>query len=216
MARFLLNPVFSIETGELLAHDGESHEEPVILFDRSVSSQAGANSKTANGVAGAAGQGAAQIGSSLIPGLETDANHPTGFTPTEKSNMLVSGGETIGGANSGITGQANLMAARTRNAGGFANALDEAARIKGRQLATNAQHVNIADAALAHQKQQEARQQLQGIYGIDTGNQLKAMGISNQDLQTELDAKKQGWEQELEGGIGTLAKAASAYKPGGY
>ena len=34
VARFLLNPTFSIETGELLSHDGESFEEPKILFDR--------------------------------------------------------------------------------------------------------------------------------------------------------------------------------------
>jgi hypothetical protein len=213
MTRVLLNPTRSIETGELLSHDGEFFVDEIpIRFDRSIQSGAKQQASAATGVGGGFGTGAQQIGSSLIPGLERQANTPTGMTPQEKSAALVSGAESLGGTASGIAGQAGLTAARTRNAGGFANALDEAQRIKGRQLATNAQQVSLEDARLAQEKQRTAQQQLAGLYGVDTSRQLEAMGLANKDLETELQAGQSGWEQQLEGGLGTLANVAGAYK----
>jgi hypothetical protein len=214
MHRVLLNPVFSIATGELLSHDGESFlEQFPIKCDRAIQGTAKKNAQTATDTASGFGSTAAQIGSTLIPGLERDANNPTGFTPVQKNNMLVASQEGVGGAGSGITGQANLTAARTRNAGGFARALDEAARIKGRTLSSNALGVENEDARVALQRQQEARRALQGLYGTDTSAQLHAMGLANEDLNTALAAGRQGWLQDTEGVINTLSGAAKAAAP---
>jgi hypothetical protein len=216
VTRFLLNPVFSIETGELLSHEGESFLDAAPMrFDRSLAKTAGNNAKSADVTAGADSGNAMVDRSAIIPGLIQDATNPTGFTPVQKSNMLVSGGQAVGGVNSGVGGEAELAAARTRNAGGFTPALEEAARIKSRQLSNNALSVSNEDAMLAQQKQQEARKQLEGLYGTDTSNQLKAMGLSNEDLQTQLAAKKQGWLQNTLDTINTIAgvgKGAAGYK----
>jgi hypothetical protein len=185
-------------------------------FDRSVQKQAGTNASTANTTGAGFGSTASQIGSTLIPGLEREATNPTGFTPLQKNRMLVAGAEATGGANAAAGGQAALEKLRTRNPSGFSAALDEAARIKNRAGSANALSVENADAQLAQQKQAQAQRALQGIYGTDTENQLRAMGLANEDLNTQLNAGKTGWLQNAEGVIGTIADASKAYKPGGW
>jgi len=214
MFRVLENPTFDFATGKLLSHDGESFVETFpVKFDRDIQGKAKKNAGTAGDVGTGYGSTASQIGSSLIPGLESEATHPTGYDPTTKNEMLVQNQEALGGASSGVTGEANLAAARTRNAGGFGRVLDEAARIKGRQLATGAQNVENESARLAQEKQMQAQKMLAGLYGTDTSRQLEAMGLENQDLNTALNAGKTGWLQNTEGVIDTLAGAAKAYKP---
>lgn len=218
--RFLLNPTFSIETGELLYHDGESFEEPKILFDRGVAKTAGQAQKTAQSGAAATGAQANQVYGSVVPGIEQQATNPTGYSPVDINNMLVSGQEAAGGGNAAVTGEGKLNALRTRNAGGFAPALDEAARAKGRQLATNALGVSNENARLKQQQQQVARQQLLGLYGTQTGNALKEMGLANEDLNTQLQAGRTGWLQNTEGVLGTLGnlgkQATGAYSDLGF
>lgn len=216
MARFTINPVHewdeSTQRYVLVSHDGQ-YEIPDRLvelrFDRSIQQRAKSGSSQATGTAGGFGQQASQIGSTIIPGLEQQATTPTGYTPLQKSRMLTSGAEAVGGVNSGLTGQANLTALRTRTPGGFSAALAEAARQKGRQLSTNALDVENADARLAQEKQRAAQQQLGSLYGMDTNAQLRAMGLANEDLNTALQAGKSGWLQQLEGGLGTLGSLAS-------
>lgn len=217
MARFHLNPTFDIESGALIAHDGLFHVEHfAIRCDRGAAAQAKTQGQQAGSTATTAGSNASADRAAIIPGLVNDANNPNGFTPVQKNNLLVGSQEAVGGANSGITGEANLATARTRNSGGFAAALDEAARQKGRQLSSNSLQVNNADAQLAEQKQQQARAALQGLYGTDTSHQLQAMGLQGQDLQDQLQAGRQGWLQNttgvitalgsLGGGVGAAAK----------
>lgn len=187
-----------------------------VRFDRAIQGTAKKNSGQATDTGAGFGSTASQIGSTLIPGLETQAQHPTGFTPAGKNRQLVAGAESAGGAASGAGGAAALEKLRTRNPAGFGAALGEVSRIKGRQMSQNALGVENADAELAQRKQAQAQQMLAGLYGTDTSNQLKAMGLANEDLGTALEAGKQGWLQNTEGVIGTLTNAAKAYKPGGY
>lgn len=208
--RILLNPVFSIETGQLISHDGESFVEHVpIRCDRSAQNQSQQNATKANSVAGGFGATAGSIGSSLIPGLEREANNPVGLTPEQKNNALVTGSEAIGGVNSGVKGAAALDTARTRNAGGLAPALDEAARIKGRQQATNSLDVSNLDTSIANKKQQFAQGELGNLYQGANGDQLKAMGLSDEDINTMLKAGQSGWMQQAQGWLGTLSGAAA-------
>src|SRR6202795_1034256 len=68
-----------------------------LFFDRSVQGSAKNNANTANNTASQYAAQATGIASSLTPGLERDANNPTGFTPTAKNDMLVGAAEGIGG-----------------------------------------------------------------------------------------------------------------------
>jgi hypothetical protein len=189
-----------------------SYETPHIPMraDRGAAGQAKQQGQVAGSTAGNLASQAQSAYSALEPGLARDANNPMGLTPTQRNQYNVSAREAIGGVNSGLTGEANLASARTRNAGGFSAALDEAARQKMRSQATATQQVNNLDTQLALQKQQEARRQLQGLYGTNTSGMLSAMGLQNQDLQSQLAAGRQGWLQNAEGVIGTLAGAAKA------
>ena len=218
MRKITIDPVLDIESMEWLPRPFfyiEDNKIP-LRFDRSIAKTAGQNAGTAEGTAGQFGATAQQIGSSIIPGLEQEAEHPTGLTATQKNNALVQGAQAIGGVNSGVTGDANLAAARTRNAGGFTGALDEAARIKSRQQSENALNVNQEDTALANEKQMAAQKQLAGLYGTDTSNQLHAMGLGNEDLNTQLAAGRQGWLQNTDNTIAAITggakSAGDAYK----
>jgi hypothetical protein len=184
-------------------------------FDRAIQGAAKKNATTAGDVATGYGSTAAGIGSSLIPGLEREAQNPQGFSPIQKNNMLVASQEAVGGSGAGTTGQAALTAARTRNAGGFARALDEAARQRGRQLSTNALGIENEDARMGLERQAQAQRMLASLYGTDTSNQLRAMGLQNEDLNTALEAGKSGWQQNAMGWLKTAADVARAYKGGG-
>lgn len=215
MARFLLNPTFDIATGLLLFHDGEFFEDPKILFDRGAASSAKKAGQAAEGVASTAGSEAAKAGSVIEPILTQQAQHPEGYDPTTLNRMLVSQQEAVGGGNAAVSGEGKLNALRTKTAGGLAPVLAEAQRAKGRTLASGAQAVQNESARLAQEKQARALQQLQGLYGTDTSNQLKAMGLQSEDLQNELAAGRQGWLQNTEGVLGTISgmgrAAAGAY-----
>jgi hypothetical protein len=215
MARFLLNPVFDIATGELLSHDGEFFDDAAILFDRGVANQAKSQTAQAAGVTGQAQANANIDRSSIIPGIQREAQTPMGFNAGQLNNMLVAQQEGAGGANATIGGEGRLAALRSRTAGGYAPALDEAARQKGRTLATGGLNIQNENARLGLERQQQARQALQGLYGTDTSNMLKSMGISAEDLQNQLAAKRQGWLQNTEGVLDTIgglgAKAAGSY-----
>jgi hypothetical protein len=203
--RVLDSPVFDIESGKLLSHSGESFvDEFPIRCDRSIANQAGQNSKAAAGVAGSSGANANQIYSSVVPGLERQAQTPQGFTAGQLNTATTASQEAAGGANAAATGEGRLAALRTRTAGGYPAALDEAARAKGRTLATNAQDLQLTNAKLGLQRQGQAQQQLEGLYGVNTSDALKAMGLQNEDLNTQLNAGKSGWLQNLEGGLGVI------------
>jgi hypothetical protein len=213
-----VNPCFEIETGKLLSHDGQfdvPDELVTLRFDRDIAAKANQNRKTADTTGSTLGTEAAGIGGAVIPGLEREATNPQGFAPTDVNNMLVAGGEAAGGANAGITGQANLEAARTRNAGGFASALDEAARIKSRQLSTNALDVSGAQAQEKEKQRQFAQGQLTNIMQSDRANQLRAMGLSDEAIAEELKAGQQGWLQNTLNTINTIEGGAKVAFPKG-
>jgi len=219
LAKITIDPVFlwddASERYALVSHSGQYEipdNEILIRADRGVQSAAKGQSKQATATGDTFGQRATDERGAIIPGLEQEAQHPTGFTPEEKSAQIVSSGEALGGVNSGAGGEARLNSMRTRNVSGFAPALAEAARAKGRAQAGNQLQLNLADATLARQKQEQARQMLAGLYGVDTSGMLKSMGLANEDLNTQLQAGKSGWYQNLLGGIDAGANLLKAIK----
>lgn len=123
-----------------------------------------------------------------------------GMTPQELNNALVAGQQESGGALSGIQGQANLMAARSRNAGAQTAALDEAARQKMRQDTQTA--LNVQNMAL--------NRQMQGlglgadIYGTQLKGAMQAYGLVPQDIEAAARANQTGWVQDVTGILGAL------------
>ncbi len=209
--KITISPTFDIESGKLLYHEGQYEiDEVPIRFDRSAQAQANQNRKTADTTASGFGTEASGIAGTVIPGLERESTNPQGFAPTDVNNMLVAGGEAVGGANAGITGEANLEAARTRNAGGFAGALDEAARVKSRQLATNALTVSGEQAREKEKQRQFSQTQLADLLKSDRANQLRAMGLSDEAIAQELAAGRQGWFQNTLEAINTVTGAGKA------
>jgi hypothetical protein len=206
-----VNPVWDMETLQLVGHDGQYEIDHIpFLFDRGAVGTAKKLGQQAGETGATAGSEAAVDRSSVIPGLVRDVNNPTGFTPEQQNNMLVKQQEAAGGGNAAVTGEGRLAALRTRTAGGFAPALAEAARSKGRTLATGALDVANRNAELEQQKQAQARQQLLGLYGVDTSNMLKSMGLQSQDLQDQLAAGRQGWLQNTEGVLNTIGGLGSS------
>jgi hypothetical protein len=184
------------------------------MADRAAQSQAAVAAKQAGATGADYGASASSIGSTLVPTLTRDINNPTGFSPTEKNNMLVASEQGAGGANAGITGAAGLTANRTRNSSALSSVLDQAARDKSQALSGNALSIQNKDAMLAQQKRAAALGGLQGLYGTDVGAQLKSMGIQDQDINTEIEAGKSGWLQNAEGGLSALSGAYKSVAQG--
>jgi hypothetical protein len=214
--RVHIETVFDLATGKILSDKFYEYDGPLALADRAAQQQAKTAQNTANSTASGYGATAAGVGSTLIPTLTKEATNPTGFTPEEMNNQLVAGEQGAGGATSGVTGQAGLEAARTRNTGGLSSVLDQAARRKGQTLSQNALGVQNQNAMLKEKQRQAGLSGLEGVYGTDVGAQLKAMGLVPEDINAEVNAGKSGWLQNfnetlgtLEGGAMTGAKIAS-------
>ena len=117
----------------------------------------------------------------LFPTLQRNLINPQGFGK-DLGAINTASQQSIGGSVAGAVGQGNLQAARTRNAGGFAPALDEAVRSGQRQLSQNALGVQENNAYLKNEQQQGAIRALGSLYGENMGDTLRALGLSNESL----------------------------------
>lgn len=213
MMRIHTKTVFQMEADPLvytlLQDESFDYAGPIAKADRSTQGAAGQNARAAGSTGSNFSTQANQIGGTLIPTLKQEATNPTGYTPQEQANQLTAGEQAAGGAGGAVAGEAGLRAARTNNTGSLSSVLDQAARRTGQTLSENALGVANKSADLAQKKQAQALGQLQGLYGTDTSNALKAMGLQNEDLDTELNAGKSGW---LQNGMGILSSLQGAGK----
>lgn len=183
---------------------------------RAAQSQA-TNLQGTDATTAAQAQGQAQGNYSTInPFLTSELNHPQGFTQGQTTSMLSAAEGGAGGATAGVTGQANLNAARSRNGGGFSTALDAAARSRQQASAGASENIAGQNAQLQQTQQQNAASGLQGLYGANSGNALKALGLQDQAIGTEAQAGSTGWLQNATGILSSLGGAAgggaAAYK----
>jgi hypothetical protein len=166
---------------------------------------------TATGNATQYGDQASGINGQLTPFLEQRLNNPQGYSQQDLGAMLANTLGSSGGATSGITGQANSTAARTRNDAGFGSALDAAARSRTQANAGAAEGIASNDAGVKLQQQSDAAKMLQGMYGTDVGAQQDAMNQQIGATNAATDASKTGWLQNAEGVTNSLSNAYSAY-----
>lgn len=206
---YSINPVLNMVTGEW-TNEGivwldDSQE---MKFDRGLKSASTTAATTAGNTATQEQSNANQINSTLMPYEEQQLEHPTGYSPEQLNDMLVGSQQGAGGADSGITGEANLESARTRNTSGFSNALDKAARTKEQNLSENTLGIQNQNSQLEQQKQEQAAGSLQGLEGTDTNAMLSSMGIQNEDINSAIQADKTGWVQNMDSTISALGDAA--------
>jgi hypothetical protein len=128
------------------------------------------------------GQG---VNSFLTPQLENEAANPQGYSPQQLAYMNTASQQSEGGSTAGITGQANLEAARTRNAGDFQGAIGSGSRAAQRDLSSKALQVQTGQAQLQQQQRQQALSALQGLYGTDIGSSLGFLNSSDTALADE-------------------------------
>lgn len=179
---------------------------------RDTQAAAGANSKSAQGLSTTYGSQAAATNNILTPTLNQLATNPQGFGKTTVNNMNTAAIQSAGGANAGVTGQGNLQAARTNNAGAFAPVAAQSGHDATSQLSDAALGVQNNDARLRQAQQAEGISGLQNQYSTNVGAGENALGLSNSALNTQLQAGQTGWLQNTMGvlnGISGLGRSAA-------
>lgn len=180
-----------------LSEESFEYQGPVAMADRAANAAAKSAANTAGQTASNFGAEADTEHGELAPFFANEMNAKHGYTPEQTNELLTYAGAGTGGTLGSITGQANLEAARTRNASGFTKALDEAARDKAKANAGMSEGVAAQDVEGAKRLNQEGAAGLEGLYGTDVSGQLKAMGQQNEDINTEVAADKAGWLQNM-------------------
>lgn len=161
-----------------------------------------------NQLSGTTGARGTRTFQTLFPTLQKNLINPQGFGK-DLGAINTANQQSIGGSEAGAVGQGNLMAARTRNAGGFAPAIDEAMRTGGRQLSQTAANVQENNAYLKNAQQQDAIKALSGLYGENTDATLRALGLSNESLNASTSALNVAGQQQ-----GFLSKLANSFAGG--
>lgn len=172
--------------------------------------QANDTFKTATGNAAQYGGNASAIGGNLTPFLTQRMLNPQGFSQGDMGAMLANAFGSAGGATSGITGQANLQAGRSRNDAGFSTALDDAARQRAAAAAQTSEGIAANNANLKQDQSNNAARMLQGLYGTDVGAQNEALNTANQATQTGIEAGKSGWLQNMTNLLSAINGSAAA------
>jgi hypothetical protein len=156
------------------------------------SGQAGQQYNQANTAAGQYGSAATNEGAQLNPFLSQEMKAKHLFDPNQVNEMLTAADAGAGGATGALTGQAGLEAQRTHNSSGFTKTLDDIARDKSKALAGTSEGIASEDVMGAKNLNQQGAAGLQGLYGTNVGAQMKAMGLADQDINTELKAQEAG------------------------
>jgi len=143
------------------------------------------NSGVAQSNSGTLSTAGSGINSYLTPQLENEAINPEGYTPAQLAYMNTASQQSEGGSTAGITGQANLTAARTRNAGGFQGAIGSGSRTAQRNLSQTAVGIQSKQADLQQAQRQQALSSLQQLYGVDESTALGYLNSSNAALGEE-------------------------------
>lgn len=154
---------------------------------------------------------ASQLYSQLYPQLNAESTHPAGLAPEDLNAMNTASQQSLGGSVAGATGQGDLEAARTRNAGGFAPAIEESAREGMRQNSKNALAIQAGNADLKERQKQAGLAGEAGLYGQNSQNLLGSMGIGVNAVDAQTKAAGTGWFQNMLGLINAGANAAGAY-----
>lgn len=148
--------------------------------------------------------------STLMPAFEQEATNPTGYTPSQIAAQDTASEQSTGGAAAGAVGQANLQAARNRNAGSFAPNIDKSMKTAADINSQNALGVQTKNADLEQKKQQSGLSGLEGLYGTNAQDTLSSLGVQNGAVNADTSAGSQGWLQNSLGVINAITGAGKS------
>jgi hypothetical protein len=166
---------------------------------------------SANNLSNTYGGNAGALYGSLAPQLQAEAAHPAGYSPSTLSAMNTAGQQSAGGSMAGAVGQGGLLAARTRNAGAPAAAIDSAARSSSAALSKSALGTQTKNADLMQKQQQAGLGGLEGLYGENLSGSTGALGqvAANSNANTNAANASWDWSKDLLSPI--LGAASSGY-----
>ncbi len=206
--------ILNIETGEWTVVDSYEYVGPVALCDRAASNEAKQAATNSENLATQEGSNANAEHAQLAPFYRQEMNAQHGFTPGQTNELLNYAGAGAGGAAATSAGQIASLGARTRNTAGMSAALDQNARDRMQTMGGLNLGVGAQDVMGAKQLNQEGAAGMAGLEGTDQKAQLAAMGLQNEDINTQLNANKSGWFQNLTGLMGAGGNLISALKGG--
>lgn len=152
----------------------------------------------------------------LFPALKQEATNPQGYAPQDLAAMRTAGEQSLGGATAGAVGEGGLTAARTRNAGGFQSAGDEAVRSGERELSQRAVETEGENAKLKEIQRQAGLAGEGQLYGENMQTMLSALGLGNESTNAGTSATnaltnagQSGWFQNMLGLMNALKPSGS-------
>jgi hypothetical protein len=175
---------------------------------RKAQNQAKDTFNQAKGISATTGANANGIFPGLLQQYQVEATSPRGIGPEGITAENTASQQSIGGSTAGAVGQNNLMAARTRNKGGFQIANDESVRSGQRQNSTNAVDTLARDAQLKETQRQMGLAGENSLFGQNLQASLGALGAENGSTQALTQAGQSGWFQQMLGVINALSQGA--------
>ncbi len=186
------------------------------LFSNPGQGQATGAFNNATSTSNMLGSDAAGIGANLTPFLTQEMLHPQGYGQQGLSAMTAAAEGGAGGASSGLTGQAMQRAAASHNTGAYGAALDAASRNRTMATADASEGIAAKNAGLQQQQQQDASNQLGGLYKTDTSGMLESQGQEANDIKVGQTGGIMGDIGTTLGDIGGIAKLAGGFGIPGF
>lgn len=205
--RITINPVFDLETLELISHEGiYEYDGPVLELKGS--GMASANMNTANNLQNAYSSQGLGINAGLLPQYQSEIDNPIGFGQQALTQMKTEAGQGAAGAQSAAQQRAALAAARTGNLASLPSEQDKLARSAAESSDQNALGLDVQNTQAKLAQQQAGLSGEAALGAADTGAGLNALGLSNQALNSYMQAAN-WWEQPLNSIIQGASKAGA-------
>jgi hypothetical protein len=130
----------------------------------------------------------------VAPQLLSEAANPQGYDPATLAQMRTENLQAGGGAAGGAVGQGGLLAARTRNAGGAAQAVSDAARSAAQRVSQGALGIQTGNARLKEDQRQSALSGLTGLTESEAGAGNTSLGAVAPAVNANTNAVNSSWD----------------------
>jgi hypothetical protein len=207
-----LEYIWDGEKYALVHEEGFDYQGPLALCDRAAQAAAKNAAATAGNTAANDQNLANQGQQTLNPFFKQEMGAEHLFTPGQTDELLTAAGAGAGGVAGEEQAALNRNAATTHNATALTKSLQEAARDKMKNAAGTSENIAAQDVMGAKQLNQEGAAGEQSLFGTNTDAALKAMGLQTNDINTEIEAGKSGWLQNMNATITALTQGAKNAK----
>lgn len=190
----------------------EARKMPRAMNDRAAQQAATNAENTATAAAGQYGANAQGLFGPLQSFGTSMMTAPPGYGP-DLANMQAIAGEEASSAANNAKQTAALAAARGGNAAGINAAQDAAAQQASLAGGQNQQDILAQNAQLKQQQMEEGAGLLSGLYGTNVSAQLGEQGQNLNAINSEVNAGKSGWLQNMMGilgGLGSLGQGVGS------